>query len=190
MIYAYTSFKGCFDGDLGWLASWCGLEREDMYGVTDALCANGLIMKVVGGGGNTVYKSCVIGAGTVRKKQSNAPSAGPHIINIESIDETDKETEKEIDKKTDNKTDDTIEKKIDKDSIEKEIKYRDIKPIENMGSKDLLSDKSIKGALAEELMKLISPYKTLPEVPPDVLAEKLRLLEKKRAELIIERAGL
>lgn len=176
VIYAYTGFRGSFDGDPGWLAQWARVGAADVYGLLEGLSGKGLIIKARGPYGNACYKSCVSGAAPAGRSGAARYNINNNIIEY-SI-------EKEIDKIPIEYSIDPIKKNNDTDIT-----------TDNTGSKKAFSDTNdtksapsapksfiMDKAHTDELMKLLGPYENVCEAPYELLEEKMRILLQREAE--------
>ena len=171
VIYAYTGFRGSFDGDPGWLAQWARVGAADVYALLEGLCVKGLIVKARGAYGSVCYKSCVTGSAPKKGSGLRGAEGAPYNINNNIIEYS---IEKEIDKipiEYSNDTDITIS-----DTGSKKA-FSDTNDTKN-ARKSFMMDREH----TEELLKLLAPYTNVFDAPYELLEEKVRILEEREAK--------
>ncbi len=200
MIHSYTIYKGCFDGDRIWFSVWCRADASEIDRIIDGLLAKGYVSRSRGRFGRDVYKSRFTAEGRLTggasalgtSRETNGLNNNINIINnIDSIHNIEKENKKDSMNNMDSI--DNIDNMDNiNDTVFKNSSFESMDSMDNKGAGDRekiretakppAEDMKLKGSITKELFELIAPYESLPEVPPEVLKEKLDILRQRVAE--------
>jgi len=177
MIYAYTGFRGSYDGDLRFIAEWSRTPQEELSDMLDGMCLKRVIERTCGRYGNICYRSIVTAAAAL-----SAKPAADNINNINNINDIN-DIKKRIDKNNMNDMNDinNIDNKEDmKDTAFKSSSsdMKDTKKAKPRSGRSFMMDKEH----TEALMELIYPYTNIVDAPIELLEEKIRILEEREME--------